>query len=262
MAFLTLDRIHNQQANLRFFFSSNEWLESKYSKERSGKDVAEIVFMPSFWNNVVFSLNVVGPLVQVLRLVDEEKKPAMGYIYEAMDRANEAITKSFKKVEKKYSHIYEIIDERWNVQLHQPLHAAGYYLNPEFYSTNLDIESDHEVINGLYTCIEKMVPSQTEQDRIADQISLYRNADNLFGISMARRQRSSKSPAEWWISYGGCVPDLQKLAIKIHSFTCSSSGCERNWSTFQHLHSKKRNRLAQQRLNDLVFVKYNRALRH
>nr|XP_019702101.1 uncharacterized protein LOC105033135 [Elaeis guineensis] len=28
------------------------------------------------------------------------------------------------------------------------------------------------------------------------------------------------------------------------------------------LHSKKRNRLAQQRLNDLVFVKYNRALRH
>lgn len=78
--------------------------------------------------------------------------------------------------------------------MHQPLHAAGYYLNPEFYYTNLDIESDQEVIKGLYTCIEKMVPSQAEQDRIADQIPLYRNADNLFGISMARRQRSSKSP--------------------------------------------------------------------
>lgn len=30
---------------------------------------------------------------------------------------------------------------------------------------------------------------------------------------------------------------------------------------FQHLHTKKRNRLAQSRLNDLVFVKSNRALR-
>lgn len=34
-------------------------------------------------------------------------------------------------------------------------------------------------------------------------------------------------------------------------------GWERNWSTFEHVHSKKRNRLEQQRLNPLVFVKYN-----
>ncbi|XP_073019394.1 uncharacterized protein [Primulina eburnea] len=37
--------------------------------------------------------------------------------------------------------------------------------------------------------------------------------------------------------------------------------CERNWSVFEHLHSKKRNRLEQKHLNDLVFIKYNRALR-
>ncbi|XP_052211199.1 uncharacterized protein LOC127814022 [Diospyros lotus] len=49
--------------------------------------------------------------------------------------------------------------------------------------------------------------------------------------------------------------------MKICSLTCSSSGCERNWSIFEHLHNKKRNRLEQRRLNDLVFVKYNRALR-
>lgn len=78
--------------------------------------------------------------------------------------------------------------------MHQPLHAAGYYLNPEFYYSNLDIESDQEVVKGLYTCIEKMVPNQAEQDRIAHQIPLYRNAEELFGISMARRQRTSKSP--------------------------------------------------------------------
>ena len=35
-------------------------------------------------------------------------------------------------------------------------------------------------------------------------------------------------------------------------------GCKRNWSTFDHVHTKKKkNRLKQQRVNVLVFVNYN-----
>ncbi|CAL5436697.1 unnamed protein product [Camellia sinensis] len=66
-----------------------------------------------------------------------------------------------------------------------------------------------------------------------------------------------KQPALWWESYGEECKELQKLAIRVLSLTCSATGCERNWSTFDHVHSKKRNRLEQQRLNALVFVKYN-----
>ena len=51
--------------------------------------------------------------------------------------------------------------------------------------------------------------------------------------------------------------ELQNFAICVLSLTCSAMGCERNWSVFEHIHSKKRNRLEQQRLNALVFVKYN-----
>ena len=63
--------------------------------------------------------------------------------------------------------------------------------------------------------------------------------------------------ALWWESYGEECKELQSLAIRVLSLTCSATGCERNWSTFEHVHSKKRNRLEQQRLNALVFVKYN-----
>ncbi|KAK1391036.1 hypothetical protein POM88_019214 [Heracleum sosnowskyi] len=56
-------------------------------------------------------------------------------------------------------------------------------------------------------------------------------------------QRSIKSPAAWWGAYGKYTPELQAFAIHVLSLTCSSSGCERNWSVFEHLHSKKRNRL-------------------
>jgi hypothetical protein len=41
----------------------------------------------------------------------------------------------------------------------------------------------------------------------------------------------------------------------------SSSGCERNWSTFALLHTKVRNRLTHKKLNKLVYVNYNLRLK-
>lgn len=45
--------------------------------------------------------------------------------------------------------------------------------------------------------------------------------------------------------------------MRILSQPCSASGCERNWSMFESIHTKRRNKLSQQRLNDLVFIQYN-----
>lgn len=66
----------------------------------------------------------------------------------------------------------------------------------------------------------------------------------------------------WWEMFGNKVPNLQKIVVRILSQPCSASGCERNWSMFEHIHSKKRKRLAVQRLNDLVYVHYNLCLHH
>ena len=67
--------------------------------------------------------------------------------------------------------------------------------------------------------------------------------------------------AQWWEAFGGHCPELQRFAIRILSQTCSASGCERNWSVFERIHTKKRNRLDKKRLNDLVYVQYNLRLR-
>ncbi|KAL0386203.1 UNVERIFIED_CONTAM: hypothetical protein Sradi_3014600 [Sesamum radiatum] len=70
----------------------------------------------------------------------------MGYIYEAMNRAKEASTASFSNIEEKYKDVFALIDAKWNVQLHRLLHAAGYFLNPEFYYSNPHVEQDAEVM--------------------------------------------------------------------------------------------------------------------
>ncbi|XP_073138291.1 uncharacterized protein [Henckelia pumila] len=116
-------------------------------------------------------------------------------------------------------------------------------------------------MKGLYSCIEKMCEDTEFQDKVTDQLSTYKNADGLFGVTMTIRQRNKLSPSEWWLAYGSTTPQLQDFVVRIVNLTCSAFGCERNLSMFHHLHSKRRNRLAQKHLNDLVFIKYNRALK-
>ena len=41
--------------------------------------------------------------------------------------------------------------------------------------------------------------------------------------------------AEWWSLYGSSTPNLQQLAIRILSLTCSACGCEHNWSVFEQV---------------------------
>lgn len=261
-SFITLRSIHMQKHNLRKMFTSDEWTKSQWFKESGGKLVTSIVLNNNYWRHVIYALKLACPLVKVLRMVDAERKPAMGYIYEAMDRCKEAISNAFNGRVEKYDKAFKIIDNRWNDMLHRPLHAAGHYLNPAvFYADVQGILQCKEVMEGLYDCIQRLIPDVSVQDKIMrDEMALYREAQGVFSNPMAIRHRLDMAPAEWWKAYGSATPNLQNFAVRILSLTCSATGCERNWSDFQHIHNKKRNRLSQARLNDLVFVKYNRAL--
>ncbi|KAJ1422762.1 Ribonuclease H-like superfamily [Sesbania bispinosa] len=258
-SYLSLERIHQEKTNLRKMFVSEEWNENKLAKEAKGKEATKTVLMPSFWKNVVFILKVMAPLVKVLRLVDSEKKPAMGYIYEAMDKAKETIMKSFKN-ESKYKDVFAITDKRWDIQLHRPLHAAGHFLNPEFFYANPQMEFNGEIIKGLYDCINKLLGDLEMEKIVHKELAHYKAGSGMFGSTIAIAMRGEVAPAQWWRMYGSDTPYLQQLAIRILSLTCSASGCERNWSVFEQVHTKRRNRLEHKRLHDLVFVKYNQAL--
>ncbi|GAV78875.1 LOW QUALITY PROTEIN: DUF659 domain-containing protein, partial [Cephalotus follicularis] len=172
-AFLILASIHKQKENLRKMFT-NEWTKGKWEKEALGKKVASIVLMPSFWTSIIRCLKVIIPLVRVLRLVDGEMKPSRGYIYGAMDRAKEVIMKAFFGNEEKYKEVFTIIDRRWEVKLHRPLHAAAHFLNPEFYYYNKSVDVDFEVQDGLLKCIQRLVASTDVQDKTSDELAIYK----------------------------------------------------------------------------------------
>ncbi len=56
------------------------------------------------------------------------------------------------------------------------------------------------------------------------------------------------------MEFGSECPELQSVAQKVLSQISRASVCERNWSTYNFIHNKKRNRLRPNMANDLVEV--------
>ena len=82
----------------------------------------------------------------------------------------------------------------------------------------------------------------------------------FFADPLSRSSAPKMAPASWWRLYGAATPLLQKVAIRVLSQVTSASSCERNWSSFEYIWSKKRNRLTPKKATKLVWVHCNARL--
>ncbi|CAI9278574.1 unnamed protein product [Lactuca saligna] len=86
--YYTLQSVHENRHHLQVLFVSKQWTKSAFVKKVVGKKVERIVAKQEFWDDVYLSCQVFAPLVDMILLVDREDQPCMGYIYDAMSRAN------------------------------------------------------------------------------------------------------------------------------------------------------------------------------
>lgn len=82
-------------------------------------------------------------------------------------------------------------------------------------------------------------------------------------ISTLRISYTFAFSALWWSLYGEQSPELQSLAIKILSQTCSGSvKYKLRKGLSEQLHAERRNFIEQQRFHDMEFIHNNRQLWH
>ena len=73
--------------------TTNEWREfnKDWSRKSLRDKVSNLILTDRFWKKAKEVQIIMEPLVKVLKLVDQDKKPTLSIIYEAMDRAKMAI---------------------------------------------------------------------------------------------------------------------------------------------------------------------------
>lgn len=90
------------------------------------------------------------------------------------------------------NNFFDIIDKRQDVELHQALQIAAYYLNPYLYYTNHEIKTDKEVTLELHKGIQNIITYVMAQGKMGEQLETYQRADGFFGLPMPITQRSIK----------------------------------------------------------------------
>ncbi|XP_028786844.1 uncharacterized protein LOC114742796 [Neltuma alba] len=226
--FITLHSIYMHKNDLQALVVDKHFVDHKLSRTEAGKIFSALILDNRFWNDCYQVVKIVSPLIKLLRIVDSDEKPSLPYVYEGMRRAKVAIKEMFKRNKELYKPYTSIIQARWDRHLKTNLHATSYLLNSTIIY-DPDCPSKSKLMMALID-----VESYSDED-----------VDGFL-----------------WTYYGCSVPELQRVAMRILSQTSASSGCERNWSLFERIHTKRRNRLEHKRLNDLVFTNYNLRLKH
>ncbi|XP_025661759.1 uncharacterized protein [Arachis hypogaea] len=253
--FITLKSIYDHKEDLQSLVIDKYFTSHKLSKSVNGKMVSSIILDSKFWEDCFTTVMFVGPLIKLLRLVDAYEKPSLGIVYAGMQRAKINIKTMFRNRKSAYTPCTSILKMRWDKHLKRDLHAAAYFLNPDYFYS----EGFVEKANILRSLLDLFDIETLCDDSVAamQEIQLYRDRKGSFGRESALKAIKRLEPGEWWRLHGGSAPNLQKMAIRLLHQTSSSSGCERNWSLFEQIHSKRRNRLEHQRLSDIVYVTYN-----
>ncbi|XP_031395654.1 uncharacterized protein LOC116206953 [Punica granatum] len=166
-----------QQNALRAMLTSSEWTSSSNAKETI--------------------VQISEPLICVLRIVDSDERPAMGFLLEAIFKAREEMLKRFNKRKKKIESYINILDTRWDKQLHKNLHAAGYWLNPKYQYDLTEMEKNRGTVSGLLDVIERYSYGKPSlQTKLTSEMKIFKNAEGDFGRVSAVSDRIVIAPED------------------------------------------------------------------
>ena len=77
----------------------------------------------------------------------------MGSLCEVMDKAKEVVRNKYRGESSKFQPIRDIINRSWSNQLHQPIHAVGYFFNPCYRFSSSYTDPNGVVMEGFSECM-------------------------------------------------------------------------------------------------------------
>ena len=92
----------------------------------------------------------------------------------------------------RYIPVLDIIDARWELQLHRPLHAFAFWLNPHYHYIT-DYRQYNNIKYGMYDCLNRMVPNKEERTKVDLQLDIFVEAKRLSGIEAIVIARDKKN---------------------------------------------------------------------
>ncbi|GBG87440.1 hypothetical protein CBR_g45498 [Chara braunii] len=205
-----------------------------------------------FWNNLNKALDVMQPVVELLRLVDGQG-PTISKVYFKMDRVVQRMRALECLSSEEHEAVERILMDRWSFMTSE-LHCAAAFLDPEHRMQNA--QRDPEVRAGFNIWLYSWMPRDKLKE-VSFQVDQWVNALGGFSTEEAREQASQQPPALWWKAFGSKHDLLAPQAIKLLGQASSSAACKRNWSLHELIYGRRRTKVMPERMAKIVYNSWN-----
>ncbi|KAH1249212.1 putative plant SNARE 11 [Glycine max] len=254
-----LKRFKQLKKGLQEMVISDQWSSYKEDDVAKAKFVKDTLLDDKWWDKVDYILSFTSPIYDVLRRTDTEAS-SLHLVYEMWDSMIEKESEGSTF----YEVVHSILIDRWT-KSSTPLHCLAHSLNPRYYShewisedsNRVPPHQDLELTRERLKCFKRFFLDMDVRRKVNIEFANFSDGREGFDDLDSLNDRGQMDPKAWWLVHGINAPILQKVALKLLAQPCSSSCCERNWSTYSFIHSLKRNKMAPHRAEDLVFVHSN-----
>ncbi|GBG86182.1 hypothetical protein CBR_g41086 [Chara braunii] len=273
--YMMLERLLNRKAVLSDMVdrkNAARWTGIRWSTTKL-KSKADLVYFTmrrdGWWTELKKVVDVMEPLYSLLRRMDRDGTSPTNLVeYDDM-------------IERKLTHVVLTEEQRASVMdkvrdrvkmMWQPVHALVFLLDPRRRNSRWLYDRDNAIVQNAMHYLQRQVggpwkgPDHLEV--LGDLHEFHKDPtpngpkrkDKKMWEHDAKVDCEKLTPSEWWATYGGDVPDLQAIAIKVMGMWSTATPAERNWSSMDFVHSKRRNSLKPETLEKLVYIHWNMQL--
>lgn len=207
--------------------------------------VIKSIKSPTFWNKLTAVMNLIEFPVNVIgKLEADNAELSLVYHY-------------FGQMLEHYENdrvVFPKVNARWTF-LKKNVHGLSYIIVPKYASNGHFIEAKELIVSSIKEFASKINPGQ-EQETMLEMVQYIREVSALTGDQKALVE--SMSASDYWEIFGNSkFPLLYKCAKTINGMICTSAAAERAWSIYGFIHTKLRNRLANEKVEKIAFLYIN-----
>lgn len=220
------------------------------------KELKNVLLDDSFWEKVTAMVDIFTPIVHAIHIV-ESNKPIIHKVFNLINNVENTIKDQLFISPLSWDEtllVKENILSRRHFIL-KDIHLAAYFLDPDTRGKNLSASQNIDTIE--YIC---NVAKNMNLDVMCD-LANYQSNQSVWAKPFLWENLDKIEPIDWWKLLSRCT-DLSKVAIKILTAPDTSTATERSFSTYSWIHSKRRNRLTNDRAGKLCAIAYNHKLQH
>ncbi|GMF53583.1 unnamed protein product [Phytophthora fragariaefolia] len=204
------------------------------------------------------ALNGIGVLSDVAAIVTPVAPVGNGV---ALDEASQADGTYTNPTAVRLDHLQglfrEKIQKRWRY-VHTDAMAVGFLLDPSMNIDDFVGCDDEQVDDQVCSLAERCgLITSTGVAALTAEILSFKCLKRRGGEALRAKYSESSPRGYWGAQSENKYPLLKKLANIVFAMSTSSAASERAWSIFDHIHSKRRNRMSVEKVEMLAFVYIN-----